>query len=219
MNNTGRRRGLTVFLMILILIVIIVMIIKAGAEPSYTGSEYEVTGLDMRVAVSKDRTLEVETYISVDIPESIRTAEFALPGGSSVIKDLTVNGERAKTVRRSDGKSVLIRDPELLTGGHHRYRICYSLSEKSDSRKDKDVFTFDVIPTGWNQPVKLLHALIWFPYGFPIDDISPYADGSADVILSVKREPQSRSYTIGGRRIPEDYCLRIETDLPDGYWE
>ena len=66
---------------------------------------------------------------------------------------------------------------------------------------------------------KKLHALIWFPYGFPIDDISPYAAGSADVKLTVKREPQSRSDTIGGRRIPEDYSLRLEADLPAGYWE
>ena len=219
MNNNGKIRALTAFSMLLILIAIIVMIIGAGAEPDYTGSEYEVTSLDMRIAVSKDRTLEVETFISVDIPDPIRAAEFALPGGSAAIKDLTVNGEKAKAVRKNNGKSVLIKDPEMLTGGHHRYRIIYSLAEKADRFEDRDAFTFDVIPAGWKQPVFKLHALIWFPYGFPIDDISPYAAGSADVKLTVKREPQSRSYTIGGRRIPEDYSLRLEADLPDGYWE
>ena len=219
MNNIGKKQMLTAVSMTLTLAAIIVMIIGAGAEPDYTGSEYEVTGLDMRVAVSKDRTLEVETFISVDIPEPVRAAEFALPGGSAAIKDLIVDGEKAKTVRKNNGNVVSIRDPEMLTGGHHRYRICYSLAEKADSYEDKDVFTFDVIPAGWKQPVNKLHALIWFPYGFPIDDIIPSSAGPADVILSVKREPQSRSYTIGGRRIPEDYSLRLEADLPAGYWE
>ena len=60
---------------------------------------------------------------------------------------------------------------------------------------------------------------MWFPYGFPLDDIHCFSDGDPDVRLTVKIEKQSRSYTLGGRRIPADYDLRLEADLPDGYWE
>ena len=89
----------------------------------------------------------------------------------------------------------------------------------ADKNDGKDVFRFDILPAGWKQPVYKLHALMWFPYGFPLEEIRPYADESRISRLTIKREPQSRSFTLGIRGIPEDYSVRVEADLPDGYWD
>ena len=185
----------------------------------YSPADYEVTSLDMRVAVGKDHTYEVEEFISVDIPEDLQQIEFAVPAGSYKMKDLTVENVKTRVFRRDYGKCVVISDPDLLTAGHHRYKLRFRLLEKADQNQGKDVFSFDILPQGWKQPVYKVHALTWFPYGFPLDDIHCFSDGDPDVRLTVKIEKQSRSYTLGGRRIPADYDLRLEADLPDGYWE
>lgn len=204
---------------LLILIVLGLLITGEDVNTDYSESDYAVTGLDMRVAVSKDHTYEVEEFISVDIPESLQTMAFAIPGGDYRPEDLTVEGEKAKAVTKSSERYVVIRDPQLLTAGHHRYTITYNLAEPADGSADSDDFSFNIIPQGWKQPVYKVHVLMWFPYGFPLDGIRPYADEAPDVKVTVKREPQSRSFTIGVRGMPGEYDLRLEADLPDGYWE
>ena len=85
-----------------ILILIAVLLITAGADviPDYAEGAYEVSGLDMRIAVSKNHTYEIEEYISVDIPKAIPSIAFAIPGGSFRMEELTVEGEKAKAVRK-----------------------------------------------------------------------------------------------------------------------
>lgn len=217
--NSKNWRSIIAVSAALLLVAICVMVTGGGTETVYSVDDYEVSALDMRIAVSKDHTCEVEEFISVDIPEDLQMIEFAVPDGSFRIQELTLEGEKAKAVRRSSGKHVVIRDPQLLTAGHHRYRITYRLLEGPDSSKEKDTFSFDIIPAGWKQPVYKVHALMWFPYGFPLEDIRIYADESPGIKQTIKIEPQSRSYTLGLRGVPEDHSVRVEADLPDGYWE
>lgn len=218
-NPDGKKRLAAAAVSFLLLL--IAVIAAGGGTDLITGkadTEYTVSGLDMRIAVSNDHIMEAEVFISVDIPAALRRIEFAIPGASFRPEALTVEGEKAKTVRRKSGIYVAVKDPELLTAGHHRYRITYRLRGKTDNNSGGDVFRFDVVPAAWNIPAEKLHALLWFPYGFPVGDIRPYAEGSQDVKLRIKTEPQSRSYTIGAGRIPGSFTLRLEADLPEGYW-
>ena len=216
-SKSKSRRAVIAAVISLVLVMTSVMIIRKNKIPDYTGVEYEVSSLDMRIAAGKDRTYEVEEFISVDIPEALPAIAFAIPGDSLELKDLTVEDEETRPVKGVPGRYAVIRDPQLLTEGHHRYRITYRLRDRADT--DTDVFSFNVLPEGWEQPVYKLHALMWFPYGFPLDDIRVYADESRVSRLTIKKEPQSRSFTIGIRGIPEDYSVRLEADLPDGFYE
>lgn len=218
MNHKKRRAAIAASAM-LVLVAFVCIYNKAGTDTAYTEGAYDVTGLDMRVSVSKDHIYEVEEFISVDIPDDLPGIEFAVPGESFRVKDLTLEGKKTGAVRRAAGHYVAIKDPELLTAGHHRYRITYRLPERADRNKGKDVFSFPVLPEGWTQPVYKVHALMWFPYGFPLDEIRYCAEESQVSRITVKIEPQSRSYTIGARGVPGDYRLRLEADLPEGYWE
>ena len=204
---------------ILIFIAALVITVRAGADLDYAEGAYEVSGLDLRIAVSRDHTYEIEEFISVDIPETIPSMAFAIPGDTFRMEELTVEGETAKAVRRDSEKYAVIKDPKLLTAGHHIYMIRYKLTEGADRNSGRDVFNFDILPAGWKQPVYKLHALMWFPYGFPLEDIRPYVDESRVSRLTIKKEPQSRSYTLEIRGIPEDYSVRVEADLQDGYWD
>lgn len=217
----NRKRKQTAILGLVILIIAggLVLFIGMDVETGYDDAEYEVSGLDMRIAVSKDHTMEVEEFVSVDISKDIRKIGFAIPDGSFKLMDLAVEDEKARAVRKSTGKYVEIKNSQLLTAGHHRYRITYRVIEKPDGNQDKDIFSFDVLPEGWRQPVYKLHALMWFPYGFPLGDIRIDADESPEIKRTIKTEPQSRSFTLGLRGIPEDYSLRVEADLPEGYWQ
>lgn len=214
----GRRAAISVSA-VLILAAVLMLTALQRQDPGCLPEDYEVSSLDMRVAVGRDHTYEVEEFISVDIPETLRKMELPVPDGPFRMKDLMLEDGKAGAFRRDSGRYVIIKDPDLLTEGHHRYRIRFRLLEKADRIRGRDVFSFDVLPKGWKKPVFKVHALLWFPYGFPLDGIRCCSGEDPDVRLTVKIEKQSRSYTLGGRRIPEDYSLRLEADLPDGYWE
>ena len=186
--------------MITVLIIAVTLCgeVRVCAESGACG--YEVAKIDMRVNVNKDHSCEVEEFISVDISEDLSEIRFNMPDG----------------VYR-------ITDHELLTAGRHRYTINYTIRERMDQDREKDHFCFYVIHPEWEKPAAYVHALIAFPYGFPLEDIYSRAtiNGKPDNRDPFDHKPEvsSQSYTVTGREIPENYSYCLEADLPEGYWE
>jgi len=197
-NNEHRRRRIAaVTVLIFAVLLTFGSVIRVNAGSGDCG--YEVVKLDMRVTVNKDHTYEVEEFISVDISEDLAEIEFDIPSGT-----------------------YRITDPEQLTAGRHRYTTNYTIHEGHDRDKEKDHFAFYVIDPEWKKPAAYVHALIAFPYGFPLEDIRCTAviNGKPDSEERFDHKPEvsSRSYTVTGRGIPENYSYCIEADLPEGYW-
>ena len=187
------------------------------------GGAYEVTSLEMKAAVGKDHSYDVTEEITVNIPQTIHQIEFAIPSGSFRMRGLTVDGVAFSSNISSSGSSVKIVDQQALTTGIHTYTIRYKILEFADRNSARDIFYFNVLLPEWKQPIGELHALITFPNDFPVRDIQHYAGqlGAEDTEnrLTYKAENSSRSFSVTGKRIPENYGLSLKAELPDGYWE
>ncbi len=187
------------------------------------GGAYEVTGYDLRVNVGKDHTYDVVETIKVNIPDTLTQIEFAIPSGSFRMRGLDVEGTAFTVKNTSAGSQVIIVDQNALTTGVHEYVVKYKIFEFADRNTEKDIFYFNVLQPDWKQPIADMHILVTFPGDFPIRDIKHYAGqfGAEDTEnrLTYKPEKSSRSYTVVGKRIPENYGITLKADLPDGYWE
>ena len=164
------------------------------------GGAYEVTRLEMKASVGKDHSYDVTEEITVNIPQTLHQIEFAIPSGSFRMRGLTVDGTAFASNISSSGSSVKIVDQQALTTGIHTYTIRYKILEFADRNTAKDIFYFN-----------------------PVDDIQHYAGqfGAEDTEnrLTYKTEKSSGSFSVSGKRIPENYGLSLRADLPDGYWE
>lgn len=188
----------------------------AGIE----GGAYEVTRYDMEVKVGKDHSYDVTEKISVNIPETVKQIEFAIPSGSFRMRGLSVDEVAYNASTASSGSAVTIVDPHALTTGAHTYTIRYKILEFADRNPDKDIFYFNVLLPEWKQPVGEIHALISFPSDFPMNKLKHYAGqfGAEDATnrLAYKTEKSSRSFSVAGKMIPENYGITLKADLPDG---
>ena len=187
------------------------------------GGAYEVTRLEMKASVGKDHSYDVTEEITVNIPQTLHQIEFAIPSGSFRMRGLTVDGTAFASNISSSGSSVKIVDQQALTTGIHTYTIRYKILEFADRNTAKDIFYFNVLLPEWKQPIGEMHAQITFPDDFPVDDIQHYAGqfGAEDTEnrLTYKTEKSSGSFSVSGKRIPENYGLSLKAELPDGYWE
>ena len=53
-----------------------------------TGGAYEVTRFEQNTSVGKDHTFDVEEKITVNIPDTLKQIEFAIPSGSFRLRGL-----------------------------------------------------------------------------------------------------------------------------------
>lgn len=187
------------------------------------GGAYEVTAYDIRAKVGKDHTYDVKETITVNIPDTLTQIEFAIPSGSFRMRGLDVEGTAFTVKNTSAGSQVIIVDQNALTTGVHKYVIRYKILEFADRNPEADIFYFNVLQPDWKQPIADMHALIEFPADFPIKELKHYAGqfGAEDREnrLTYKPEKSSHSFSVAGKRIPENYGISLKAELPDGYWQ
>ena len=237
-SNINRRISYLIISVVAVLAAIVLMIsapaayvyadeegseVKIGqTAEGITGGAYEVTSYDMKVAVGKDHTYEVEEEISVNIPETLSQIEFSIPTGSFRMRGLDVLNTAFNQRSTSTGSSVVITDPQALTTGIHIYTIRYKIYEFADRNTDRDIFYFNVLLPEWKQPIAEMSASVSFPDDFPVDELQYYAGQfgvqDAENRLTYDLNEEGCVLDISGKMIPENFGITLKAELPDGYW-
>lgn len=191
---------------------------KRGVE----AGAYEVTGYTLRATVNKDHSYDVEERIDVNIPDKLRSIEFAVPNGNFRISDITVDNKAYKTRKtRSTGK-VSIKDADKLSAGVHEYTISYRIEEYQDGDRSRDIFYYNALLPEWKQPIGKVDIEVSFPQDFPFDDMQCYAGqfGVQDSTnkITFKKKANDKTVKVTGNLIPENYGITLKAQLPEGYW-
>lgn len=194
-----------------------------AASQGVAGGAYEVTRYEMGTAVGKDHSYEVTETISVNIPDTLKKIEFAIPNGSFRIRGLEVVGYTSTVRSSSDGSYVVIEDPSALSVGIHEYVIRYKILEFADRDTSRDIFYYNVLLPQWKQPIAEMTASVSFPPDFPMPELVCYSGqfgvADADNRITFTNNKSMRTVTIEGARLPENYSVTLRAELPDGYWE
>lgn len=184
---------------------------------------YEVAEYDFDAVVDKTHAYQITEKISVNIPDDLQRIQFTLPNGNFRISGLRVNDEKYKVRKVGKDGMVVITDEDQLTKGQHTFEICYNLREYADRNPSRDMLYFDVLLPSWLQPITSVNIRVQFPQDFPWDDMQYYAGQfgvqNVDTKLDYVADRDTRSVTIIGDRLPENFGIALKAELPDGYWE
>ena len=187
-----------------------------------SGGAYEVTGYEMKTVVGKDHSYSVELKVTVNIPDTLRKIEFAVPSGSFRLRGVETDGLISSLRTSPEGSYIVIEDPQALTVGIHEYNIRYKILEFEDRDQERDVLYYNVLLPQWKQPIAAMEATVDFPEDFPLEDLKYYS-GQFGVQDSDNRvtfeQKKSGTLLIEGQHIPENYGVTLKAELPDGYWE
>ena len=242
MNESSRSKRnkknilhLAAFLVIALLVFVLPFVVLAIDDPNKAVSEeqesnvpvqggaFEVTEYDLTAVVEKDHSYAVEEKISVNIPDRLKSVEFAIPSGNFRIDEIEVENALYEAKTASEASRVVISDPEKLTKGSHVYTIKYRIREYRDRDSSKDMFFFNVLLPEWKQPIGKVSINVSFPDDFPFDDMQCYAgqfgvqDSTNKIRTKVNRS--SHSVSVRGELIPENFGITLKAQLPDGYWQ
>ena len=242
MNESSRSKRnkknilhLVAFLVIALLVFVLPFVVLAIDDPNKAVSEeqesnvpvqggaFEVTEYDLTAVVEKDHSYAVEEKISVNIPDRLKSVEFAIPSGNFRIDEIEVENALYEAKTASEASRVVISDPEKLTKGSHVYTIKYRIREYRDRDSSKDMFFFNVLLPEWKQPIGKVSINVSFPDDFPFDDMQCYAgqfgvqDSTNKIRTKVNRS--SHSVSVRGELIPENFGITLKAQLPDGYWQ
>lgn len=194
---------------------------KVQSKP-VEGGAYEVTGYTIRATVSKDHSYDVEEIISVNIPDKLKSIEFAIPSGNFRISNIMVENAPYRARKTQSAGAVSIKDEEKLSKGVHEYTISYHIQEYQDRDRTRDIFYYSALLPEWKQPIGEVDIEVSFPEDFPFDDMQCYAGqfGVQDSTnkITVKPNNSSKTVRVTGSLIPENYGITLKAQLPEGYW-
>ncbi len=194
---------------------------KVQSKP-VEGGAYEVTGYTIRATVSKDHSYDVEEIISVNIPDKLKSIEFAIPSGNFRISNIMVENAPYRARKTQSAGAVSIKDEEKLSKGVHEYTISYHIQEYQDRDRTRDIFYYSALLPEWKQPIGEVDIEVSFPEDFPFDDMQCYAGqfGVQDSTnkITVKTNNSSKTVRVTGSLIPENYGITLKAQLPEGYW-
>ena len=186
------------------------------------GGAYEVTAYTLHATVNKDHSYDVEEKISVNIPDQLTEIGFAIPSGNFRTSNIKVENTAYKADKSHDANKVVITDGDKLLKGAHEYTISYRIREYQDRDSTKDIFFYNVLLPEWKQPIGKVDIEVSFPDDFPFDDMQCYAGqfGVQDSTnkITFKKSDSSKTVTVTGKLIPENYGITLKAQLENGYW-
>ncbi|MCQ2567637.1 MAG: DUF2207 domain-containing protein [Mogibacterium sp.] len=183
----------------------------------------EIASFKMEATVEKSHAISVIEKIAVNLPDATSSIDFLIPNGNFRVKNVRVENTDYQSKTGSDISRVTIIDPDKLTKGTHVYTIEYVIKEFADRDESRDVFYFDAMLPGWEQPVSKVYIKVRFPNDFQLDDLQCYAGQygvqSVDSKIDVNVDQTRHEAVVRGDRIPDNFGISFQTELPDGYWK
>ena len=218
--NISRKLFNKIIVVCVAMLCVLVSAIQINAVTPVGGeAAYEITNYSFDADVTKAHQYVVVEKITANLTDELKTIEFAIPNGNYKYSSFKVDGIDYIGV----DKTIVINDKNRLTQGKHTYTFEYVVKEYEDRDISRDVFFFDVLPPSWLQPITNLNIKVKFPSDFPWDDIQYYAGQygvqNVNTKLDFNANEASKTVTISGERIPENFGITLKSSLPNEYWQ
>lgn len=193
-----------------------------GAKPR-SQTAFELVKYDLFMNVSKNHTYNIIEKITINMPETLSQISVELPSTNTVIANLSVDEYNCEIETNGIHRTAVITGLSKLESGLHTFVLKFNVKELKDINPDKDIFYYDALTPDWRQPIGELVIHAEFPEDFPWTDMQYYAgqfgirdDGTK---LVYNNDSNSKTITITGNKIPENFAISLKASLPDGYWE
>lgn len=203
-----------------------------AADDSYTTNSFDVD-----IEVSENHVMSFDEKIVVDFFEPHHGIYRYIPIQKKFydIADIRVQGgdydEDYEFTGENEygtyGNEILkIGDPYQTFTGEKAYRITYDLECTKDDDQEYDWMSVDLLPTGWQTPIKTSTVKMTMPKDVDWSTFSLYT-GTAGEQLNVLEDKEhfkvefgddNRTLTIKAKNLPQGYGVTLQATLPEGYW-
>ena len=230
------RAALTVPLMLLIMLS---PLLSGNAGEAFAADySYTTEAFNVSVDITEKHVMKYDESITVDFLEPHHGIYRYIPIQKKFydIDDIHIWGGdydesyefTGENENGTYGNEILqIGDAYRTYTGLKDYRIKYSLVCTKDEDEKKDYLSLDLLPTGWQTPIKSADIVMTLPSGIDWDDLSLYTGEAGEKIdLSEDREHFEVSYSKDGKTLeisaedlPQGYGITVQAELPEGYWK
>lgn len=221
MLMTNRFQKITAAILAMLLIVMSFSFLFTSQAFAASGDEgYELADYDVRINVNKNRTYDVKTDVTVNIPEDIDELAIQIPNGQYVISDLQCNGSQFTERNSGNNKYIVFTSDSDTSKGEHIYKITYRVIEYAEHNEKSDIFYYNVIPASWEVPISNLRISLTLPPDFDWSDLQYYSGqfGTQDTSDKLSYTVDGDTIVLTGTKIPANYSITFKAEIENGYW-
>ena len=180
------------------------------------------------VVVHENNTYDITEKISVDFLEYKHGLYRYIPignykdMGNMKINDIDVPDWNYETYSEDGNMVIKIGDADEVLLREQQFNIYYQMEIYEDRDENRDFLYLDVIPTGWETPIKKASVSIKFPKKIDTKDIEVYIGGygatkTDDTHWGYNKE--DNSFTLYASHLDLGEGITVFCELPEGYWQ
>lgn len=187
-------------------------------------NDYTTEQFDVTATATEDHRIHFSETIAVNFLQPHHGIERNIPIGTQYkIENASCRGYTTNVTTENDQLLIQVGDADQLLTGRHTYRISYDLVYYMDEDLESDHMYLDLLPTGWQTPIKKSSISLTMP-----KDVSPDRYSFYGGSYGSSSRYDSSSYTVSddGREIhmeltdiPRFSGVTINAELPNGYWQ
>lgn len=206
----------------------VIMLFAVTMEQSWATTGYTTEKYVVNAQVQKNNSTKVTETITVNFTEAKHGIYRNIPykSGQSSISDIKVEGENFEIESQSDygvsQKVIKIGDANKIVKGNKTYTISYVIEGYDDNNTKGDVLYLDLLPVGWETPIKSTKISLTLPDGIDLSKINVYASKYGSNVLNenvnYKYDSDTNNVVITGENLGQGVGVTVQTDLPEGYW-
>ena len=234
MTESTRKSVRAALIMLLVILFSCMLTVSAHAEDDTYTTEY----FDVLIDITENHVIKYDERITVEFLEPHHGIYRYIPIQKKFydISDIDVDGGECKSEYEYTGENengtygneiLRIGDPYNTHTGEMGYRIMYSLVCTKDMDTDKDYLSLDLLPTGWETPIKESNIVMTLPAEVDWDDFhlyTGYAGEEIDVLndtrhFKVDFGNDNRTLMIEAKDLEQGYGVTLQAELPEGYWK
>lgn len=203
-----------------------ILILMLTSEPTYAGSDLEITQMKVNIVVNEDNTYDIEERIDVNFNRSDMHGIFReIPtqtyfGKRVKISGVSVSGHKSESEYDGGFLKLKIGDPDIFVKSKEQYVIRYRYEIGDDRNPDMDEFYFNIVGAQWEIPIHKTVFTIVMPKAFDDEKLnftSGYTGSSGR---------SNVTYEVGGIMISGELnetlhpgqALTIALPLEEGYF-
>ena len=192
-----------------------------GSSYDYTTDSYDV---NVNVAVDNSYTIveKIQVNFNTDKHGIFRYIPLSSMAGQRdpIISDEWVE-DYMYDVYEEDGCDVIrIGDPDETVTGKQTYNLGYKMTIVDDKDTTGDMMYLDVLPTGWETPIKRANVTVTFPKPVNPTHIKAYTGkyGSREE-MDFSYDESSKTLSIKGYNFEKGQGITLLCRMQEGYWE
>lgn len=199
-----------------------------GQSSSY--ADYTTEAFDVNATITKGHVIHMTEEITVNFSGTRHhgiTRYIPVQSEYYKISNIESSGFDIETSHESNSYSdyIIVRmgDADEYLSGRQTFALSYDMICYRDTSNSADYLSLDLLPTGWETPIKSSTLTLAMPKSINWDAVKYYSgsyskESALSSIFTKKVYTSANKVIITGKNLPLGTGVTVSSTLPEGYW-